>query len=191
MDLTFKDVRGCQIYLQPILSLEVTTSVSRSCFVDFQPRNLQRFNSYLLNTDPFRVLSLPYLRLTKKRVGPRVTVELKPTFTLGCRDCERTSKPWWLSTEEQLLTSMMLPERERGPNPNPLLHAAYLGNNILIRRTVLRLTLNIVHFKENPEWDQKFYHDENCLSKSPLEGAVKYPRKTSAFKHPHIRSMVW
>lgn len=44
----------------------------------------------------------------------------------------------------------MLPEIERGPNPNPLLHAAGLGNNILIRRTVLRLTLDSVHFKENP-----------------------------------------
>lgn len=66
--LTFKDVRGCQIYLQSILSLEVTTSVSTSCFVDFQPRNLKRFNSYLRNTNILHVLPLPYLSSTEKKV---------------------------------------------------------------------------------------------------------------------------
>lgn len=58
VDLTFKDVRGHQIYLQSILSSEATTPVNMSCLVGFQPRNLTRFNSYLLNTNLPRVLSL-------------------------------------------------------------------------------------------------------------------------------------
>lgn len=75
VDLTFKDVRGCQIYLQSILSLDVTTSVSTSCFVAFQPRNLSRFNPHLLNTDGLRLhaLSLPSLRPTEKKVARWVT----------------------------------------------------------------------------------------------------------------------
>lgn len=70
VDLTFKDVRGCQIYLQSILSLYVTTSVSTSCFVAFQPRNLSRFNPHLLNTYGLHALLLPSLRPTEKKVAP-------------------------------------------------------------------------------------------------------------------------
>lgn len=70
VDLTFKDVRGCQIYLQSILSLDITTSVSTSCFADFQPRKLKRFNSYSQNTNLLPVLLLPYLRSTEKKVEP-------------------------------------------------------------------------------------------------------------------------
>lgn len=78
VDLTFTDVRGCQIYLQSILGLDVTTSVSTSCLVASQPRNLKRFNSYLLNTSPLHVVSLPYLRLTKGKWGRGWRVEWRP-----------------------------------------------------------------------------------------------------------------
>lgn len=104
-------------------------------------------------------------------------MELKPTFTLGHRDCGRESKPRW--TEHRgtgLLTSMMFTKTERAPNPDPLLHAACLGNNILMR-PVLHLTLNIVHLEENPEWDEKLYHDENCLSKVPSKEQEDTPEK--------------
>lgn len=73
VDLTFEDVRACQIYLQSILSLEVTTSVSTSCFVASQPRNLSRVNPPLLNTYGLHALSLPSLRLTEKPVAPWAT----------------------------------------------------------------------------------------------------------------------
>lgn len=44
VDLTFEDVRACQIYLQSILSLQATTFVSTSCFVASQPRKSEHIS---------------------------------------------------------------------------------------------------------------------------------------------------